>query len=61
MKKVVHFQFKRETKGAVLFEEVKDGKPQSTNDPDCVIGSLYIRKRQLGNAIPATLTAEISF
>ncbi len=60
VKKVVNFTFKKETPGAVCYEEVVPGNSNPGPD-DKVIGTLYIRKAALGGVVPKSVSAEITF
>lgn len=60
VKKSVQFNFKKETPGAVCFEEVVPGNANPGPD-DKVIGTLYIRKAALGGVVPKSVSAEITF
>jgi len=55
------FAFERETKGAVRYQETKNGEPVEIG-AGAVIGSVYVRKDALiGGAIPRRLLVTISF
>jgi len=63
-KTICKFKFVRDTKGAVLYQEVNgNGAELKTSDPECTVGSLYIRKlalqKHFGSDIPQTVTAEL--
>lgn len=52
------FQFERETKGAVRFQEIDDnGTVLDMNA--AVIGTLYLRKSHLGGTTPQSITVSI--
>lgn len=52
----VTFEFERETKGAVRFQEVK-----ADPDKEPVVGTLYVRKQRLNGATPKKCTANFEF
>lgn len=56
----VRFQQKKETPGAVQYEEVgSDGKV--VDMPNAKIGSIYLRKSGLGGSIPSVIDVTVSF
>ncbi len=60
VKKSVSFTFKKETPGAVCFQEVVPGNANPGAD-DVVIGTLYVRKAALGGVIPKSVSVEVTF
>ena len=59
-KMVVRFKLERETKGAVRYEEVdKSGNKKAIAD-GATVGTLYLRKSSVGDAIPKSLTVTIN-
>jgi hypothetical protein len=56
----VRFKLERETKGAVRFQEMRNGAPVEIGN-GAVIGALYIRKDALNGAMPAWLDLTVSF
>lgn len=54
------FVFKKETKGAVAFEEV-DENGKVLDMADASIGSIYLRKSALGGAVPKTIQISVSY
>jgi hypothetical protein len=58
----VHLNFVRETKGAVLYEEVDTKSGDKTPHEYTRIGNMYVRKRMFANGkIPSSITVTISF
>lgn len=57
------FRLRNETKGAFRYEELKQGskdKVAEMSDPDCLIGTLYVRKSGIGlEKAPKTITVTI--
>lgn len=60
VKKTVNFTLKKETPGAVCYQELVPGNPNPSMD-DMVIGSLYIRKKALGGKVPQAVMVEVSY
>jgi hypothetical protein len=56
----VEFVFERETKGAVRYQETKDGAPVEIGN-GAIIGALYIRKDALNGVMPRKLVVSVSF
>jgi hypothetical protein len=61
----IRFAWRKETPGAHCFQEVNSkGEVLKSADPDCVVGSLYIRKAALRLAgiegVPQQLTVSIA-
>lgn len=55
----VTFNFERETKGAIRFQEVdEEGHAKTTNNGG-LVGTLYLRKAGLPNGIPKRLVVNI--
>lgn len=56
------FTKRNETKGAIRYAEVINGKPaDAPNEPGCVIGSLYVRKSAFaGGPIPDGLVVTVT-
>lgn len=56
---IVHFAMLRETKGAVLYQEVNaEGVPLKGDTDGAVIGSLYLRKaalNKIGKGVPKAI------
>ncbi len=52
----------KQTPGAIRYQEVDSSsrKPITQSDPDCIVGTLYIRKTAFqGESIPTDITVTI--
>lgn len=60
MHKTATFRKVRETKGAVLFKEVSaSGTELEMNNPQTIIGSLYLRKAGMGDDRPNVIRVTV--
>lgn len=63
--KELEFTVVRETSGAFVFAESKDGEVIDLKGPErmdaAVVGTLYIRKKALGGATPQTLSVMVTY
>lgn len=57
MKITLTFRLRNETKGALRYQELKNGEEVSGND--AVVGGLYIRKTAINTPYPSTITLTI--
>ncbi len=59
--KTVKFIFERSTKGAHRFQEVEadSHKAITQSDPECVVGTLYLRKKGFSETAPPYLEVTI--
>lgn len=58
---VVKMVLSRETKGAVLFQEVDAlGVPVTDDAKGCVLRNLYMRKSALKGEVPQAITVELN-
>jgi hypothetical protein len=55
MKLVARFKMKKETKGAVMFEEIDEKGEPTIN----ISGTLYLRKSALGGVPPQIITVTV--
>lgn len=55
----IEFAIERETKGAVRYNEVDDDGNPISFDEGAVIGTIYLRKSQLGGTVPEKLSVTI--
>jgi hypothetical protein len=55
MKLVARFKMKKETKGAVMFEEIDEKGEPTIN----ISGTLYLRKSALGASRPEIITVTV--
>ena len=56
----VNFAWERETPGAVRYREVDSKGNVRTNADGAVIGTLYLRKAQIGKKVPKKLIVTIN-
>ena len=57
----VKFNLAKQTPGALRFEEVDANlRPVTQNDPNCIVGTLYIRKQAFPDGkYPSSITVDI--